>query len=107
VVRKLVAPEDLVGPQPELTVDDRHGHRAVRLGGQLVLEDLLDEAVARREEDAVAVRGIVAAWLDGGGRSKELRALVDDGEADVHVVEVHVRRRVVADVLDLVMDAEE
>jgi len=39
--------------------------------------------------------------------ARELRALVDDGEADVHVVEVHVRRRVVADVLDLVMDAEE
>ena len=37
---------------------------------------------------------------------EQLRPLVDDRKADVHVVEVHVRRRVVPQVLDLVVDLE-
>src|SRR3712207_7907449 len=39
-------------------------------------------------------------------RHEQLRAVVEDREADVDVVEEHVRRRVVADVLNLVPDAE-
>ena len=49
---------------------------------------------------------MVAARLDGSGRDKQLDALVDDGEADVDVVEEHVRRPVAADVLDLVVDPQ-
>ena len=102
VVRELVAAEDLVRPEAEPAVDDRDRNPLVRLGGDLVLEDLLDEAASGRLDDVVSLHGVVAARLDRRRGYEQLRPLVDDGPADVDVVEEHVGGAVVADVHDLV-----
>ena len=44
VVRQLVETEDLVGAESEFAVDEGDGNAAVRFGGELVLEHLLDVA---------------------------------------------------------------
>ena len=102
--RELVAAVELVDAEPEPAVDDRDGNDPVGLGGDIVLEHLLDETFRRSHERAVALDGVVAARLDAARRNEQLRAGVDDREADVDVVEEHVRGRVEADVLDRVVD---
>src|SRR5205823_3612373 len=73
VVRELVAAEHLVGTEAETAVHDPDRHAAVTLGGELMLEDLLDEPGRRRFEGPVALRRVVAARLDGGGGYEQLR----------------------------------
>ncbi len=56
MVRELGAVEDLVEADPEPTVDDGSRHAAVRLPAELVLEDLLDEALLGRAEPEKALQ---------------------------------------------------
>ncbi len=87
-----------------MTIADRD--RTLRLRSVVVLEDLLHESGRRGRERTVALDGMVAARLDGAGRHEHLGPLVDHREADVDVVEKHVRGAIEADVLDLVVDGQ-
>ena len=84
------------------------GHRdpAVRLGGEVVLEDLLHVSGLGPVERRVALRRLAGARTHRRGRGEELGAVVDHWPADVHVVEQHVRRRIEALVGDLVPDRQ-
>jgi len=106
VVRQLVSPEDLVGSEAEIAVDDGDRHAAVRLRRDLVLEDLLHVSSLGRVHRPVPLRGMIASRLDRSRGHQQLRALVDHRPADVDVVEEHVRCHVVADIRDLVAQHE-
>ena len=73
---------------------------------RLVLEDLLDVPGLRRLQPFVACGRVVAAGGNRNGGGHELRALVNDRETDVDVEEIHVRREVITDVFDLVVDSQ-
>ena len=106
MVRQLVAPEDFVGSEVEIAVDDGDRHASVRLRYDLVLEDLLDVSALGRVHRPVPLHGVIAPRLDRGRGHQQLRALVDHRPADVDVVKKHVRRHVVADIHDLVAQHE-
>src|SRR5215204_532616 len=87
VVRELFAVVELVETEAGLAVDDCHRHGPVTLRGELVLEDLLDVAGLGCMELIVALCWVIATGGDAAGGREQLRALVDDWEAHIDVVE--------------------
>ena len=106
MVRELILPEDLVHPDAEPPVDDRGRGVAGIVRDEIVLEHLLDVPRLRGHHRPVSVHRMVAPRRSSRGGDDELRTLVDDRKADVDVVEEHVRRQVMTDILDHVMDSQ-
>ena len=106
MVRQLGQSEDLVDAEPEPPVDDPDRDRALAFRREDVLEAGLGQVWDRRAELAIALDrdAVVGRRLAAG--HEQLGALVDDREADVAVVQLHLARARVADVLDLVVDRE-
>src|SRR5260221_7667498 len=106
VERKLFLPVNLIGAEPQGTIDDPYRDGSLRLGNDRMLVALFRKGLVGSRQPFVIPGRVLSHGRARRSGDQVLRAFIHDRPPDVHVVQVHMGRGIETHVDDLVMDHE-